>query len=918
MRRKFRVVALAPLLWACSSDTAGPGGGGAPEEGGGAPPSPFNVSNSRASAAATSTVLASRRLPALPGNVATLGPSNGSRTVVIARNDGNVAYVSLDPQTYPAGETANVRDIRSNASVEAPMIDGGLDPVPVPAVAGDSVEITVQGASGATIATLTTVVPVRRPPKVVRTIPGRGKTGVPLNKNIQVVFTEPVDPASLSLSSVQLLHSGAQIAGSVEILQGVTASIVFKPASQLQPNTDYELVITPGVRDLDGDALESTVRVPFTTGTTIEGHVAGFFIIPDAARVSVGDQFQLSILAFDANGLILTGLPIIWTTDDAEVATVSATGLVTARANGSAIILAEVDNWFNAIPVTVSSDLHAVASVTLAVDSVSLTPTATFDLAAIARDADGNLLEWRIVQWSSSNVAAATVTQTPPRSTVPPGTTGPLANVPPSAMYRAVATGVAAGVTRVVATIEGKSDTAVVSVGSSFAITGFDLSLDTATVLLHAKTGVWGYSINAAGRRDSLPAGVIQWETSNSNVASVDAGGSVTGNSPGSATITARWLNYSATATITVAQIALRTVSPGQSHTCALTTDDAAYCWGGNEFGQAGQPGSANGFRNLVQRIFSTVPVPIAQGLKFSSISTGGFYTCALTRDGTAYCWGYNGDGSLGSGNYDHSWRPVAVTGGRTFAEIDAGTDHTCARTTDGVAYCWGLNRAGDLGNTAVTTTATPMPVSGGIVFASLTVGGSHNCGLTADGVAYCWGENAAGQLGAGENVTSSASPLAVSGGLSFSSLTAGEAHTCGVTRSGRLYCWGWNFENQLGSGIALTPSAVPVPVASSLLFASVAAGKSHTCAIDTSGAEWCWGQNTNGQIGTGTPGPDLFATPQRVSGGFVFDRNSAGRGTSCAGVNGEWRCWGSNLNGILGIGSVTDSGSPVKILGQP
>jgi alpha-tubulin suppressor-like RCC1 family protein len=897
--------------WACSSDTTGPGGGGAP-------PSPFNVSNSRASAAASSAVLASPRTPADAGNVATRSTSNGSRTVVIAHDDGNVAYVSLDPQTYPTGENATIRNTQSGASVDAPMVDGGLDPVPLRAAAGDNVEITIHAAGGATVASLTTVVPAKRTPKVVRTIPGRGKTGVPLNKNIQVVFTEPVDPASLSLSSVQLLQGGAQVAGSVGILQGVTASIVFKPSSQLQPNTGYELVITPGVRDLDGDALDSTVRVPFTTGTTIEGHVVSLEIIPDAADVSVGDQFQLSVVARDANGSILTGLPIIWSSDYPDVATVSATGLVTARTNGVAIILAEVDNWFNAIPVEVSSELHAVASVTLAVDSVSVTPTGTFDLAAIARDADGNLLEWRIVQWSSSNVAAATVTQATPGSTVPPGTTGPLANVPPLAMYRAVVTGVAAGVSRVIATIGGKSDTAVVSVGASFAVTGFDLSFDTATVLLHANTGLWGRSINAAGRRDSLPPGAIQWESSNSSIASIDGAGSVTGNSAGSATITARWLDYSATATITVAQIAIRTVSPGQSHTCALTTDDAAYCWGGNYFGQIGRPGLATGFRTLAQQFFSTVPLRAAQEFKFASISVGGFYTCALTAAGAAYCWGYNGEGSLGSGNYENSWRPVVVTGGRTFAEIVAGTDHTCARTTDGVAYCWGLNRAGDLGNTAVTRTATPMPVSGSIVFASLTVGGSHTCGLTADGDAYCWGDNAAGQLGVGENVANSASPLAVSGGRSFSSLSAGEAHTCGVTRAGSLYCWGWNLENQLGSGNASILSAVPVPVESSLLFISVAAGRWHTCAIDASGAAWCWGQNTNGQIGTGTPGTDLFATPQRVSGGFVFDRLSAGRGISCAGTNGEWRCWGSNLNGMLGIGSVIDSGSPVKILGQP
>jgi alpha-tubulin suppressor-like RCC1 family protein len=138
------------------------------------------------------------------------------------------------------------------------------------------------------------------------------------------------------------------------------------------------------------------------------------------------------------------------------------------------------------------------------------------------------------------------------------------------------------------------------------------------------------------------------------------------------------------------------------------------------------------------------------------------------------------------------------------------------------------------------------------------------------------------------------------------------------VTRSGSLYCWGWNFDNQLGNGNPYTPSAIPAAVASTLSFAGIGAGTSHTCAIDVSGAPYCWGQNLGGQVGLGTVTSELFATPQRVVGGLVFGKLTVGRSHSCAAtMDGTWYCWGHNESGLLGVGTTTDSGTPVKVLGQ-
>lgn len=113
-------------------------------------------------------------------------------------------------------------------------------------------------------------------------------------------------------------------------------------------------------------------------------------------------------------------------------------------------------------------------------------------------------------------------------------------------------------------------------------------------------------------------------------------------------------------------------------------------------------------------------------------------------------------------------------------------------------------------------------------------------------------------------------------------------------------------------------PSWEPVPVAGGLNFSLIAAGSQHTCAIDVRGAAYCWGRNTYGQLGIGTVSDEVFATPQRVSGGFTFDRLTVGDAYACARTTaGVWYCWGRNGHGELGTGSTSDSGTPLKVLGQ-
>ncbi|NDG98588.1 MAG: hypothetical protein EBY11_11715, partial [Proteobacteria bacterium] len=179
--------------------------------------------------------------------------------------------------------------------------------------------------------------------------------------------------------------------------------------------------------------------------------------------------------------------------------------------------------------------------------------------------------------------------------------------------------------------------------------------------------------------------------------------------------------------------------------------------------------------------------------MQFTSLALGHYHTCGLVAGGAAYCWGYNGLGQLGDGTTQDRAAPVAVSGGLTFTSLGlGGSGWTCGLTGEGRAYCWGYNDLGQLGDGTLLNRSAPVAVSGGRVFISLATAAEHTCGLIAGGAAYCWGENVNGQSGDGTNERHSL-PVAVSGGRTFTSLATGSSsgHTCGLEPSGAAYCWG-------------------------------------------------------------------------------------------------------------------------------
>jgi alpha-tubulin suppressor-like RCC1 family protein len=200
-------------------------------------------------------------------------------------------------------------------------------------------------------------------------------------------------------------------------------------------------------------------------------------------------------------------------------------------------------------------------------------------------------------------------------------------------------------------------------------------------------------------------------------------------------------------------------------------------------------------------------------GLRWRQLSGGNLHSCGVTTDDKAYCWGNNGNGELGDGTRRPRLRPTAVTGGLRVSQIEAGNAYTCGVTTSHKAYCWGSGGLGQLGDgTTVFFRLQPRAVAGNRRFDQVNAGWNHTCGVTGAGRGFCWGHNNLGQLGDGSTENRSR-PAALGTDLTLAQVGGGVEHSCGVTRGGQAYCWGLNNAGQLGDGTT-TDHLEPAPVA--------------------------------------------------------------------------------------------------------
>ena len=297
-----------------------------------------------------------------------------------------------------------------------------------------------------------------------------------------------------------------------------------------------------------------------------------------------------------------------------------------------------------------------------------------------------------------------------------------------------------------------------------------------------------------------------------------------------------------------------RHVEAGAGHVCGVTPDNRAYCWGWNDNGQLGDGTYAD----------RAVPVAVASTLRFRQVSAGLYHTCGVTMADRAYCWGYNKQGQGGDRNRGSAAQAAKTSLRRpALSERERGCAPQLWRGDRSSGILLGSRELRDSSESTSRGSGGRRPRSqGGLAFLKVIAGEtqrdgfSYSCGVTTDHRGYCWGDNLDGQLGDGTTVTR-IKPTAVAGGIQ-SPGEPGADHTCGVSTGSVAYCWGFDYYGQLGDGGPLGDVAnvhhTPSPVTGGLSFANVSVGRVHTCGVTNAGAAYCWGGDTAGQLGDGSP----------------------------------------------------------------
>ena len=259
-----------------------------------------------------------------------------------------------------------------------------------------------------------------------------------------------------------------------------------------------------------------------------------------------------------------------------------------------------------------------------------------------------------------------------------------------------------------------------------------------------------------------------------------------------------------------------------------------------------------------------------------------------LQPNGTLYAWGGNSSGQLGVGDTTNRSTPTLVIGGYSFSQIAINQIQAYGIATNGTTYAWGNNASGNLGDGTVISKSSPVAVlnSNTLKFVKIFAGNGNSWGwsfgLTASGILYAWGANTYGALGVNDSNARS-SPVAVSGGISFSTISVGNDHVLGLSTSGVVYAWGNNTYGQLGDGTVIAKSS-PVAVLSGPFggdpIVQIVAGNLASLAITSKGTMYAWGENSTGKVGDSTTVNK--SSPVAVSGGlqaqlspYIFQSNT-------------------------------------------
>ena len=447
---------------------------------------------------------------------------------------------------------------------------------------------------------------------------------------------------------------------------------------------------------------------------------------------------------------------------------------------------------------------------------------------------------------------------------------------------------------------------------------------------------------NPSGGSETLPP--VIWSSSDPSVVEVSGAGVLTGVGAGSANISATIEGLEALATITIVGASHTTfaeLTAGRDHTCGLTAEGLAYCWGSNEYGQLGDGAGGPGVRQVH-------PLPVTGGRSFSMLAAGSHHTCGLTASGALLCWGRNNRGQLGDGlQADHDV-PKLIAGSDVYVALTAGLDHTCARSASAVD-CWGRNVGNVLGNWTISSTPRQVSTAGGLTWAPIDYDARRrqtgsNWGpviIYGGAILFWWGQPPEGRLAL--DLATLSIPATAGALPRILNIDIDSYNRCAVTLGGGAHCLSRHYdddfmhEHGLGIEVCAGTDCTVRGFDVSYWYSSgrnpwedrpliegarqVVNGSFHTCALTLDGAAYCWGAADRGQLGRAADpfGDGRFLeevdTPDPVEGNLSFATLAAGQDHTCAVTwSGETYCWGANGFGQLGDGTRTDRYAPVRV----
>jgi alpha-tubulin suppressor-like RCC1 family protein len=352
-------------------------------------------------------------------------------------------------------------------------------------------------------------------------------------------------------------------------------------------------------------------------------------------------------------------------------------------------------------------------------------------------------------------------------------------------------------------------------------------------------------------------------------------------------------------------------IAAGSRHSLALDNQGKIYAWGRNEYGQLG----------LGDEEDRTIPTLIKSELTFRTIEAGRTNNLALDTQGKLYSWGENDYGQLGLCDLEeYRTIPTPVAPELTFRTIATRDFHSLALDTKGKLYAWGRNEYGQLGLSDKKDRIIPTPVAPELTFRTIAAGSYHSLALDITGKLYAWGNNMCAQLGLGDSGSSTnrTIPTLIKSELTFRTIAAGYSHSLALDNQGKLYAWGRNDYGQLGLNDRghSTYRNIPTPVAPRLTFRTIAAGVDYSLALDTKGKLYAWGWNGFGQLGLGDRGhntkrniPTLIKTELTFRTIATEDSHSLALDTQ-----GKLYAWGYNYSGQLGLGDEEDRTTPTLV----